>query len=679
MDSLKVVDLGECLRAFESIKPYLKMKAQAVKGLSANTQMSRDEILSKHMADEMMLAHTLVAPANIISAFLPPAFPPSTEPLGNLKKVLIKSLRFETHHRGQFLLLRTVTKAHRMVSVNAVVVEDESGSVGSMELFNHRKELSGSHSLREGTLLLLKEPYVEVMPDGDFSIRVDHLSDIWIVPEFDVLSPSFWRKGVTEGVENAFFWKEKGNQSSEQNDYRSAVHKALEANPPPELLIEGQCNRALAFLEIDRFDAALSDANNALKPPMLSGKALFGKAQALNQLRRFKESCETHAILAEMYPKDSLAALEYARTRVRLAEQESGEFDFKKMAEEAKNHSPLILDHSTYIDPVVVKKTLSHGRGLFTTKAVRAGDLLLCEKAFALAVHDEPKGNLWLFLSGDTDTATVGTQVMLIELIARRLLNNPSLLPGFLDLYHGSHESIDVLEVDGLPVIDTFLVENILRFNTFAYDTPPHTSQNECVTGDNGAPEENGANLYPTGIWSKASYINHSCQKNSEQSFIGDMMIVRATRDLPPNTEITIAYRSPVSYDLKNTPIDLKNWGFKCDWILCQDALNTNSDAMSTRNRTLSELDGLFKEPHIRFKAIKRKISKVEATYREPVSNVPRLALRSSWASLATAYGKCQKYEKAVETALKFFECLGFVIKGGKIPNVSGDPLVVEE
>jgi hypothetical protein len=29
------------------------------------------------------------------------------------------------------------------------------------------------------------------------------------------------------------------------------------------------------------------------------------------------------------------------------------------------------------------------GRGLFTTQAVKAGDLLFCEKAFAHAFHDE--------------------------------------------------------------------------------------------------------------------------------------------------------------------------------------------------------------------------------------------------------------------------------------------------
>ena len=38
-------------------------------------------------------------------------------------------------------------------------------------------------------------------------------------------------------------------------------------------------------------------------------------------------------------------------------------------------------------------------------------------------------------------------------------------------------------------------------------------------------------------MWLLASYINHACSYNSVRHFIGDMMIVRATRDLPQGQE----------------------------------------------------------------------------------------------------------------------------------------------
>lgn len=41
---------------------------------------------------------------------------------------------------------------------------------------------------------MVKEPYLKVMSDGDYGIRVDHLSDIMFIPKFDKLVPSLWRR-----------------------------------------------------------------------------------------------------------------------------------------------------------------------------------------------------------------------------------------------------------------------------------------------------------------------------------------------------------------------------------------------------------------------------------------------------------------------------------------------------
>ena len=79
-----------------------------------------------------------------------------------------------------------------MTAVMAIV-EDEEGSVLMLQLYNQELELSGAQSLKAGTVLAVKEPYVKVMADGDYGIRVDHLSDVFFIPEFDDLVPSSWR------------------------------------------------------------------------------------------------------------------------------------------------------------------------------------------------------------------------------------------------------------------------------------------------------------------------------------------------------------------------------------------------------------------------------------------------------------------------------------------------------
>lgn len=188
-----------------------------------------------------------------------------------------------------------------------------------------------------------------------------------------------------------------------------------------------------------------------------SEKALFRKSQALYYLQRVRDSCEVHKLLSKKYPNNTAAKKEFDRATARLVEWQSGEYPFRRLQQEAVKRRPPRLDRATYVGPVFVRPTESHGRGLFTTEAVRAGDLLFCEKAFAHAFHDEDGdlSNISLLMNTETETMTMGSQAELIALIAQKLYKNPSLMSTFTDLYHGSYTSVDVSKVDGIPVVDT--------------------------------------------------------------------------------------------------------------------------------------------------------------------------------------------------------------------------------
>ena len=188
-----------------------------------------------------------------------------------------------------------------------------------------------------------------------------------------------------------------------------------------------------------------------------SEKALFRKSQALYYLQRFQESCEVHTLLRKAYPDNTAAKGEFDRATARLAEKQRGEYPFGRLQREVKKYRPPHLDRATYVGPVSVRDTKSRGRGLFTTEAVRAGDLLFCEKAFAHAFYEETdnSSNTSLLINSETQKMTIGTQAELISLIAQKLYKNPSLVSTFADLYHGSYTPVEVSEVDGIPVVDT--------------------------------------------------------------------------------------------------------------------------------------------------------------------------------------------------------------------------------
>ena len=165
--------------------------------------------------------------------------------------------------------------------------------------------------------------------------------------------------------------------------------------------------------------------------------------------------------LCTNFPHNSEASTFLERAQSRSVEQKSGVYNFKQLQANVNTPRSPHLDHATYIGPVEVRQTESKGRGLFVTKDVKAGDLLLCEKAFghAYAGEDADGGNVASssispLINPGTGQGFKGAQAELIKLTVQKLYRNPSLAPAFTTLYHGNYEGVST-SMDGKPVVDT--------------------------------------------------------------------------------------------------------------------------------------------------------------------------------------------------------------------------------
>lgn len=355
-------------------------------------------------------------------------------------------------------------------------------------------------------------------------------------------------------------------------------------------------NRAIAFLKTKQFDAALLDTGFPDFGPNPNEKALFRAAEALYSLGRFTESCEVLKLLCSNFPDNERASQVLDRAQRRVSEQKRGNYDFRLLQAEARKFKPPELDHATYIGPVEVRKTENKGRGLFVTKAVKAGDLLLCEKAFAhayVAGSDVGKAKITLLMNPETKQAFKGGQADLIRMIAQKLHRNLSIAPAFTSLYRGAYESVSTPAVDGKPIVDTFLVERIMSLNVFG--CPLSSLNTHRNTRDNKSKDLTA--YHSCGIWTQASYMNHSCTSNARRSFIGDMMIVRATQDLEPGTELTFWYQSPGEI-LEDSKKMLKHWNFVCDCAICRDTKETKPAVIAERKKLLGRIKQLFVSQH---------------------------------------------------------------------------------
>ena len=189
---------------------------------------------------------------------------------------------------------------------------------------------------------------------------------------------------------------------------------------------------------------------------------MFRAGEALYHLRRYDDCCQILEKLCRLFPLNTLAQAASGRAQSRLREQKTGEYNFKLLQAEAKKIRPPHLDHATYIGPVEVKQTASKGRGLFVTKAVKAGDLLLCEKAFAHCYASNKSdgenaggSNISILINAEADTIVMGTQAELLKTMIQKIYHNPSLAPALTTLYHGDYQGLDTLLVDEMPIVDT--------------------------------------------------------------------------------------------------------------------------------------------------------------------------------------------------------------------------------
>lgn len=216
-------------------------------------------------------------------------------------------------------------------------------------------------------------------------------------------------------------------------------------------------NRCHARVSSEHFDSALEDAKAVLRLSASNEKALFRTAKALYGLRRYKESADRLATLVKLYPKNQVACRDLQRCFARLRE-EGGHFDFAAMLDEAISKSPKPdMDRADYTGNIEVRPCAvrSHGRGVFSTKSITAGELILVEKAFCSVFpnecdsqgkYDELTG-MWGNKSVRKLRAEIATSTFI------KLHRNPSLLPAFADLYPGP-EAVEETDTNGNAVVD---------------------------------------------------------------------------------------------------------------------------------------------------------------------------------------------------------------------------------
>ena len=173
-----------------------------------------------------------------------------------------------------------------------------------------------------------------------------------------------------------------------------------------------------------------------------------------------------------------------------------------------------------------------------------------------------------------------------------------------------------------------------------------------------------------TGIWIQASYINHDCIGNATRAFIGDMMIIRATKDIPKDTEIFMRYKVSDG-DHAEMQQSLRHWKFDCFCPVCVAESATPTHLHGRRVKALREEKMLRENNPLRNTSpnanlvarAERLLAEIESTYDERLFNgLPRAGLIDLSLWVCMAYTFSYDNRKVLSKALAVMRNAGFLV-----------------
>lgn len=214
-----------------------------------------------------------------------------------------------------------------------------------------------------------------------------------------------------------------------------------------------------------------------------------------------------------------------------------------------------------------------------------------------------------------------------------------------------------------------FLAHSIISFNCFGCSVSSVNSHLEMCGRQSPKSIQQREQAYDwCGIWTHGSYINHSCISNARRTFIGDMMIVRASRDMEAGTEITFWYDIPNGEDAMAMNEKLKQWKFVCGCALCVDARATEDFVFTERHKLIEKLKKASDVSTTRdwdMGKIERILDALNQTYAQPAEVIPRFLIWEPQLLLTRVYLDQNNTSKIMESALKVLTSLGYVVVGG--------------
>ncbi|KAF2489026.1 hypothetical protein BU16DRAFT_623279 [Lophium mytilinum] len=485
----------------------LKGKPFRMKDSAFKTQIL--EYFKKAKAEEKRLAKD-ASPSNHTLSKLPSRYPPCSKSTADLEPMLVHDLRIENHHLDRVLVVRLcgdpIVSAHNGM---LWLVEDLEKKMAIVAVHNwHTDPEEMCQLFNEGLVVAIKQPYLELCKMGGLcNIRVDHVSDIHVLPVTHPLIASFYveeEKDRTCKKTSAEQWEIAGDDQFKARAYVAAARcysncldmdmNSLTADVKERLLRK----RAMTYRELGRFDDMFADA---LRLKQRDHLAAILRATAHNGIRNH-QLCLDILELEAVDQRDVRVESLRKRANSRLGMENRDDF--------------VPLRHA-FTQRVRITAIQKRPRGMFMAEIGRRGQTIVSEEALFL-VRPKHQGS------------HPGRKFCIVDLVENwqyTVLHPPLFVDAIQHARRSSFLADALLKIDddnymrssadGMHVLNSFRIHGIVKDHAF-----------QDVLGQ------------PFGIWHRARHAILSDQPNVEIEITENTVLVKATQDIAVGEEITL-------------------------------------------------------------------------------------------------------------------------------------------
>jgi tetratricopeptide (TPR) repeat protein len=289
-------------------------------------------------------------------------------------------------------------------------------------------------------------------------------------------------------------------------------------------------NRSQTLLQLERYNAALKDAEKAIELLEVSAinsgatkdadlklleKAYYRKCNSLYGLRYWRAAHDAFAAMLLKFPVSTDAKNGLEKCLLRLDEQSTGKYNIVELYNQYLDPKVYRLNIADYVGPVKVFQTSDRGgkRGIQVTRDVKPGELLLVTKAFGFASNDMIPAHEQISLSFNLlkNAVDPAERMFAIQDLIYHLCDQRELAPKVYGLYAGNGEGnpadydlapASIVDAPGDYPVDPQRIDLVATFNSFGFDPKDHDPKFKHKSKISG--------LFPN-----ASLFNHSCLYNA--------------------------------------------------------------------------------------------------------------------------------------------------------------------